>query len=216
MSSREILFSNPSEEKEKLSASGRPLSLHRKAMEHTISGSLKRLSDPSPVKSQTLGSSMSVDAALCGDIPEPPLSVLVPESLDPTNVSLPDVSASKTMSDTIPESGKLDVNKSHNTLSERRSPRLNGQRQHRAVKKFRPPDNLNTLTPEMRGGIRGRRHHCDHQSDPRSQGSSPGNGSHLASLPLSGEEEGRNPGKEEEKNAWIKKDEEESKPGESR
>ncbi|XP_074524114.1 voltage-dependent R-type calcium channel subunit alpha-1E [Halichoeres trimaculatus] len=213
MSSREILFSNPSEEKEKPPTSGRPLSLHRKAMEHTISGSLKHLTDPSPVKSQTLGSSMSVDAALCGDIPEPPLSVLVPESLDPTNISRPDVSVSKTFSDPTQESGKLDVNKSHNTLSERRSPRLNGQRQHRAVKKFRPPDNLNTLTPEMggHGGIRGRRHHCDHQSGSRSQGSSPGNGSHLASLPLDIERR-RNPGKEEEKDSGNKKEEEESKP----
>uniref|UniRef100_A0A8D3EG46 Calcium channel, voltage-dependent, R type, alpha 1E subunit a n=1 Tax=Scophthalmus maximus TaxID=52904 RepID=A0A8D3EG46_SCOMX len=52
MSSREILFNSPSEEKDGPPASaqaphGRPLSLHRQAMQHTPSGSLKHLTDPS-------------------------------------------------------------------------------------------------------------------------------------------------------------------------
>uniref|UniRef100_A0AAQ6AF52 Voltage-dependent calcium channel alpha-1 subunit IQ domain-containing protein n=1 Tax=Amphiprion ocellaris TaxID=80972 RepID=A0AAQ6AF52_AMPOC len=62
MSSREILFSSPSDEKDGPPASahpqhGRPLSLHRKAMQHTPSGSLKRLTDPltSPAKNQASG-----------------------------------------------------------------------------------------------------------------------------------------------------------------
>lgn len=230
MSSREILFSSPSEEKDGPPASaqaqhGRPLSLHRKAMENTPSGSLKRLTDPlaSPAKNQASGSSVSVDmtldAALSSDIPEPPVSVLVPESLDPTNMPPPDASVSAAIAEPITESGKLVVNQSHNPSSERRSPRLNGERQHRAVKKFRPPDNLDTLTPEMggHGGIRGRRalHHCDHQSGARSQGSSPGNGSHLASRSVSRERTG-NPGKVEEKEAEAKNEEEVSKPDESR
>ncbi|XP_078115114.1 voltage-dependent R-type calcium channel subunit alpha-1E [Sander vitreus] len=235
MSSREILFSSPNEEKDGPPASaqaqhGHPQSLHRKAMEHTQSGSLKHLTDPlaSPSKNQALGSSMSVDmaldAALSGHIPELPV-VLVPESLDPTNVPLPDASVSVAIpeppeSDSITESRKLAVNQSHNTVSERRSPRLNGERQHRAVKKFRPPDNLDTLTPEMggHGGIRGRRalHHCDHHSGARSQGSSPsGNGSHLASRSVSRERR-RNPGNMVEKEAETKKVEEVSKPDESR
>uniref|UniRef100_A0AAQ6AEA8 Voltage-dependent calcium channel type A subunit alpha-1 n=1 Tax=Amphiprion ocellaris TaxID=80972 RepID=A0AAQ6AEA8_AMPOC len=200
MSSREILFSSPSDEKDGPPASahpqhGRPLSLHRKAMQHTPSGSLKRLTDPltSPAKNQASGSTMSVDlpldAALSGDVPEPPVSVLVPESVDPTNVPLPD-SVSMTIpeppeAEPVTEGGKLGINQSHKPTSERRSPRLKGERQHRVVKKFRPPDNLDTLTPEMggHGGIRGRRalHHCDHQSGTRSQGSSPGNGSNSAS-----------------------------------
>uniref|UniRef100_A0A8C4IPW6 Calcium channel, voltage-dependent, R type, alpha 1E subunit a n=1 Tax=Dicentrarchus labrax TaxID=13489 RepID=A0A8C4IPW6_DICLA len=63
MSSREILFSSPSEEKDGPPASaqlGHPLSLHRKAMEHTPSGSLKHLTDPlaSPGKNQPSSSSM--------------------------------------------------------------------------------------------------------------------------------------------------------------
>ncbi|XP_065812078.1 voltage-dependent R-type calcium channel subunit alpha-1E [Labrus bergylta] len=218
MSSREILFNSPSEEKDGPPASGQPLSLHRKAMEHTTSGSLKHLTDPSasPIKSKALGSSMSVDAALCGDIPEPPLSVLVLESLDPTNVPLPDASVSGAIPESLTDSGKLDVNKSHNTISERRSPRLTGERQHRAVKKFRPPDNLDMLTPEIggHGGIRGRRPHYDHQTGSRSQGSSPGNGSHLANLLLSRERKG-NLGNEE-KEAEVKKEEGKSIPEESR
>uniref|UniRef100_A0A8C4IND6 Voltage-dependent calcium channel type A subunit alpha-1 n=1 Tax=Dicentrarchus labrax TaxID=13489 RepID=A0A8C4IND6_DICLA len=220
MSSREILFSSPSEEKDGPPASaqlGHPLSLHRKAMEHTPSGSLKHLTDPlaSPGKNQPSSSSMSVDkpldAPLSGDIPEPPVTVLVPESLDPTNAPLSDASVAVVVPEPITESGKLGANQSRNTISERRSPRLNGERQHRAVKKFRPPDNLDTLTPDIggHGGIRGRRalHHCDHQSGTRSQGSSPGNGSNLASRSVSRERK-RNPGKVGENEAEAKKGEE--------
>ncbi|KAF3690925.1 Voltage-dependent R-type calcium channel subunit alpha-1E Brain calcium channel II [Channa argus] len=98
---------------------------------------------------------------------------------------------------------------------ERRSPRLNGERQHRAVKKFRPPDNIDTLTPEMggHGGIRGRRalHHCDHQSAGRSQGTSPTNESHLVSHSTS-EEKKQDPEKEEENKVETQLEEEESKP----
>lgn len=222
MSSREVLFSSPSEEKDGPPAPGQaqhghPLSLHRKAMENAPSGSLKCPTDP-----LASGPPASVDAppdaALSGDVPEPPVSVLVPESSDPTNAPLPDASVSVAIPEPeVAESGKLGVNQGHN--SERRSPRLNGERQHRAVKKFRPPDNVDTLTPEMggHGGIRGRRalHHCDHQSGARSQGSSPGNGSHLASRSVSRERR-RSPGKVEEKEAEAKKEEEVSKPDKSR
>ncbi|XP_031720154.1 voltage-dependent R-type calcium channel subunit alpha-1E isoform X3 [Anarrhichthys ocellatus] len=232
MSSREILFSGPSEEKDGPPVSAqtqheRPLSLHRKAMEHTQTGSLKQLADPldSPSKNQASGSSMSVDTPLdappSGDISEPPV-VLATESLNATNVPLADVCVSVPEpheSDSIPENGKLVIQQHNNTDSEHPRQRLNGERQHRPVKKFRPPDNLDTLTPEMggHGGIRGRRalHHCDHQSGARSQASSPGNGSHLASRSVSRERR-RNPGKVEEKEAETKKPEELSKPDESR
>uniref|UniRef100_A0A3Q1BEC5 Voltage-dependent calcium channel type A subunit alpha-1 n=1 Tax=Amphiprion ocellaris TaxID=80972 RepID=A0A3Q1BEC5_AMPOC len=133
MSSREILFSSPSDEKDGPPASahpqhGRPLSLHRKAMQHTPSGSLKRLTDPltSPAKNQASGSTMSVDlpldAALSGDVPEPPVSVLVPESVDPTNVPLPD-SVSMTIpeppeAEPVTEGGKLGINQSHKPTSD--------------------------------------------------------------------------------------------------
>ncbi|XP_068563432.1 voltage-dependent R-type calcium channel subunit alpha-1E isoform X1 [Cebidichthys violaceus] len=229
MSSREILFSGPSEEKDGPPVSaqtqhGRPLSLHRKAMEQT--GSLKQLADPldSPSKNQASGSSMSVDTPLdappSGDISEPPV-VLATESLNATNVPLADVCLpvpEPHESDSITESGKL-VIQQHNTDSERPRQRLNGERQHRPVKKFRPPDNLDTLTPEMggHGVIRGRRalHHCDHQSGTRSQASSSGNGNHLPSRSVSRERR-RNPGKVEEKEAETKREEKLSKPDESR
>ncbi|KAM9848256.1 voltage-dependent R-type calcium channel subunit alpha-1E [Aulostomus maculatus] len=231
MSSREILFSGPSEEKEGPPASGqaqheRPLSLHRKAMQNTPSGSLKHLPDPvvSPSKNQSSGPSASVetppDTTLSGDVPESPKSVQVPKSVDP----IPDSSVSMTIpdppeSEPVPEGGKLDVSQSHNTISEHRSPRLNGERQHKAVKKFRPPDNGDTLTPEIAGhGIRSRRaqHYCDHQTRARSQGASPRNGSHLPSRSASRERK-RNPGKGGEKEEGNEKREEEmSKPEESR
>uniref|UniRef100_A0A7N6AEK1 Voltage-dependent calcium channel alpha-1 subunit IQ domain-containing protein n=1 Tax=Anabas testudineus TaxID=64144 RepID=A0A7N6AEK1_ANATE len=61
MSSREVLFSSPSEDKDgppTTSQTQRPLSLHRKAMQHTLSGSLKHLTDPlaSPAKNQASAS----------------------------------------------------------------------------------------------------------------------------------------------------------------
>lgn len=230
MSSREILFSSPGEDKDgppttSQTQHGRPLSLHRKAMQQTLSGSLKHLTDPltSPAKNQASepGSSMTKDvppnATLSGDIPESPVSMLVPGSLDPTNVPLSDAPLTITEppeSEPVSEGRKLGVSQNHNISSERRSPRLNGERQHRAVKKFRPPDNVDALTPEMggHGGIRGRRalHHCDHQSGARSQGSSPVNGSHVASLPSSTERK-QNPGKIEEKEVETKKEEEKTK-----
>ncbi|MED6292165.1 hypothetical protein CHARACLAT_030869 [Characodon lateralis] len=187
MSSREILFSSPSEEKDgpPSSAHGRPLSLHRKVMQHTPSGSMKRPSDPltSPAKNQPPGSSVAMDVpldtTLAGDMPEPPMSVLESESLDPTNVpslTLPEPPESESAG----ENGKLGLNKH---VAERRSPRLNAERQHRHVKKFRPPENVDTLTPDKGGyiEIRGRRgHHCDHRNGTRNQASSPGNEGKLA------------------------------------
>ncbi|XP_069378139.1 voltage-dependent R-type calcium channel subunit alpha-1E [Paralichthys olivaceus] len=231
MSSREILFNSPSEEKDGSPASaqaqhGHPLSLHRKAMQNTPSGSLKRLADPLASPAKNPAPSMPVDdslgAVLSGDKPECPMSV--PESLDTTNEPLPDASVSMTIqespeSEPLSESRTLGVIQGHNTISERRSPRLNGDRQHRAVKKFRPPDNIHTLTPEMGGlgRIRDRiaAHHCDHKSGAKSQGSSPGNDSHLASRSVSRERKS-NPGKVEEKEVETKKEEEVSEPVESR
>uniref|UniRef100_A0A7N6AZD0 Voltage-dependent calcium channel type A subunit alpha-1 n=1 Tax=Anabas testudineus TaxID=64144 RepID=A0A7N6AZD0_ANATE len=228
MSSREVLFSSPSEDKDgppTTSQTQRPLSLHRKAMQHTLSGSLKHLTDPlaSPAKNQASASAMTKDvtlnATLSGDIPEPPMSVL--ESLDPTNPPLSDASVAipePPESEPVSEGRKLAVSQSHNSISERRSPRLNGERQHRAVKKFRPPDNVDTLTPEMggHGGIRSRRalHHCEHQSGAKSQGSSPVNGGHLESRSSSRERK-RNPGKLEGKEEEARKEEEETKPEEN-
>lgn len=215
MSSREILFSSPSEERDGPPASshghqGRPLSLHRKALENTPSGSLKHLKDPStsPVKNQAPASTMAVDVSL-----DPPVSADVPEAqesaLDPMSALLPE--GSPAAPEPHAEGKKLAVDQSYSAAGDRRSPRLNGDRQHRAVKKFRPPDNLETLTPERGGhdGRKGRR--------ARSHGSSPGNGGHLGSRSASRERK-RNPGKAEEVNAGAEatREEEAHKPEESR
>lgn len=191
MSSREVLYTSPSEEKDGPPAPGplgRPLSLHRKVMEHTPSGSVKRSTEPlaSPVKSPAPG---SLDAALCGDALKPP------ETLDPLNEAPPDASDSAAEQEAGPDGRSLAVNQSHSYGSEHRSPRLNGERQHRAVKKFRPPEHLDTLTPDM-GAMRPRRHHCEHPAGVRGQGSS----SRLASRSASRERK-RNPEEEEEKEA---------------
>ncbi|XP_068600039.1 voltage-dependent R-type calcium channel subunit alpha-1E [Brachionichthys hirsutus] len=219
MSSREILFSNPSEEKDGPAASaqaqhGHPLSLHHKVMENKQGGSLKCLKDPlvSPVKNQAAPPSISVDipldAAVSSDIPELPESVL--SESDPANITFPGAAESEAMPESIAESGKLGINESHNAGTQHRSPRLNGERQHRPVKKFRPPDNLETGS---HGRMRGKRalHHCDVQGGARNEGSSSGNGSHLESRSVSRERK-RNPGKVEDKEAEDKM----SKPNESR
>lgn len=217
MSSREILFSDPSEEKDGPPSAhgqlGHPLSLHRKVLEHTPSGSLKGLKDPlaSPVKNRAPASATSVDIsvgdAVSSDLPESPNDALMPESLGATNETLPEAPVS---AESITEEG---------TVSVVRSPRLNDERQHRAVKKFRPPDDLETTTPEMEGhdGIEGRRasHLCDRQSRARGQGSSTGNGNRLASRSLSGGRK-RNPEKIEEMEAEGKREDEVYKPDESR
>lgn len=196
MSSREILFTNPTEEKDgpPASAQGRPLSLHRKVLENMPSGSLKHLKDPlaSPIKSQDPVSSSMVDIPAHAEIPEPPESVVIKESLESTNTPLPDASESN------PCGANPDDSQTHNTASGRQNPRLHGDRQHRAVKKFRPPDKPESLTPEMgdHDRIKGRRalHHQDHPNETWNQGSSNGNGNHLASRSVSRERK-RNSGK---------------------
>lgn len=203
MSSREILFSSPSEEKDgpPASAQGRPLSLHRKVLENTPSGSVKHLKDPitSPMKSQDPGSSSFVDIPVDAEIPEPPESALITETLGSTSTPLPD---------SVPDGANRDVGQPHNPTSGRQNPRLHGDRQHRAVKKFRPPDKPENLTPEMGGHdrVKGRRalHHRDHPNEARNRGSSNGSGNHAASRSVSRERK-RNSGKFDE--AETKKEE---------
>ncbi|XP_072294308.1 voltage-dependent R-type calcium channel subunit alpha-1E [Eucyclogobius newberryi] len=157
-SSREVLHNNPSEEAQ--SQHGNPLSLQQKAMQNTPPSSIKRPNDPlaSPVKSKDLLEDTAVESTLSTTIPDPQI---VPEVSLPEPLSLPEPE---------PESGKT------NSIVQERKNRLNGERQHRPVKKFRPPDNLDVLTPEMRGRFRGRRspHRCDRTVEVKDQGLSPG------------------------------------------
>uniref|UniRef100_G3P9X4 Voltage-dependent calcium channel type A subunit alpha-1 n=1 Tax=Gasterosteus aculeatus aculeatus TaxID=481459 RepID=G3P9X4_GASAC len=218
MSSREVLFTGPGEEKDGSPPSaqtqdGHPPPAQRKAPEHTQTGSLKQLADPlvSPSKNQAPGPSVLADAPLeanrSGDISEPQAEAGA-ESLNATNVPLADVSISVAApapqeSDCVAESG-TPLDRSPDGDCVRPSPRLNCERQHRAVKKFRPPENFDALAPGTGGhaGVRGRRalHHCDRQNGTRGQGSSPGNGSRSASRSVSRERR-RKPGKMEEKEA---------------
>lgn len=215
MSSREILFSNPSEEKDgpPAPAQGRPLSLHRKVLEHTPSGSLKHLTDPlaSPVKNPAPVSSSSVDIPLEAEIPEPPEPVLMPESLVSTKSPLP------VASEVITDGGNL--GQSHNSTAEHQSPRLKGECQRGAMKKFRPPDNLEKFTPEMggRNGVKGRRalHHRGHQHEATSQGSTNGNGKPVEGCSVSTERK-RNSGQLEEMEVEAKREDEVSKTDGSR
>ncbi|XP_034035578.1 voltage-dependent R-type calcium channel subunit alpha-1E-like isoform X2 [Thalassophryne amazonica] len=211
MSSREILFSSHSEEKDGPPASTqhgqqRPLSLQHKMKQTTPSSSLKQMEDPllSPVKTlkgsvdEPEASSMdvSLEPTFSSDIPEPPMAVLVQESRDPTDIPHSDVPITipeSPNSEPISENGKLDMNQSHNTVSGCRSPRLNGKLQHKAVKKFRPADIGNMSTPEI-SGIKGRRvrHTCDSETRTTNQGTSSGDGS-LSATPSVSRDRTRNP-----------------------
>ncbi|XP_055077476.1 voltage-dependent R-type calcium channel subunit alpha-1E isoform X1 [Periophthalmus magnuspinnatus] len=163
MSSREILYNNPSEERDGPAQSqhGHPLSLQRKVTQNTPPSSIKCPNDPlaSPVKSKDLAGGPSVEP-LATSTPDPQI---VPE----VSMTLPE----PPKSELVPENGMM-----NSSVHERKS-RLNGERQHKPVKKFRPPDNLDVLTPEMRGlgRYRGRRspHRCDRSMADR-LGLSPG------------------------------------------
>ncbi|XP_062419226.1 voltage-dependent R-type calcium channel subunit alpha-1E isoform X5 [Pungitius pungitius] len=231
MSSREVLFTGPGEEKD-----GPPLSAQtphgnpppppppqRKA------GSLKQLTDPpgSPSQHRASGPSVLVDAPLEADrsADEPQRQAeRAPGSPGAPDAPLADVSIPAAVpgppgSEPPSESGALLGQGPGDDNADagggvRPSPRLNCERQHRAVKKFRPPDNFDALAPGTggRGGIRGRRapHRCDRQNGTRGQGSSPGNGSRSVSR-----ERRRTPGEMEEKEAKAEGEEERSKPDES-
>ncbi|XP_077463702.1 voltage-dependent R-type calcium channel subunit alpha-1E [Stigmatopora argus] len=157
MSGRETFFAGAGEEKDGATASvrsqhGCPESLHRKTMQSTPPGGPKCPSDPlgadqvSPTKNQP-SAEMSFEAVLSGVIPEPPMSAPVTDISDPLSVT--------------PEDTPDPI------LDEGRSPRLAGDRQHRAVKKFRPPDNGEA------GKVRGRKALRSRQNDAKSRGSSP-------------------------------------------
>jgi len=162
---------------------GDPLSLPGTHTQSTPPGSLKHLAsagpsaaaatDPqaSPNPPQVSGTDVPMqDAASSSDaVPDPPQdatpSAVAPEALEPSDAApLPEPPAALVLpeppleSEPLEERGKPGPDRS--PLHRSRSPRLNGERRHRAVKKFRPPANGDTLTTEMAGHgalIRGRR-----------------------------------------------------------
>uniref|UniRef100_A0A1A8SCM2 Calcium channel, voltage-dependent, R type, alpha 1E subunit n=1 Tax=Nothobranchius rachovii TaxID=451742 RepID=A0A1A8SCM2_9TELE len=118
-----------------------------------------------------------LDATLPDDIPEPPMSAL------------------NLLNQNTPQRAKK-LGLSHKP--ERRSPRLNGERQHQHVKKFRPPD---TQTSEKGGPteIKAQRvlHQCDHHNRTGNQGSSPMSEEKMDGCSMV-EDERKGPGRKEE------------------
>uniref|UniRef100_A0A8C8G153 Voltage-dependent calcium channel alpha-1 subunit IQ domain-containing protein n=1 Tax=Oncorhynchus tshawytscha TaxID=74940 RepID=A0A8C8G153_ONCTS len=157
MSSREILFSSPSEEQEappgcphNLKATGTPTG-SLKLADPTADPTASTAQPPKPMD-QTLEEpplSMGVlEPPLSVPLAEPPIPIDSPLLDPPTSavVSIPE----PTESEPCPEGQLDDTDHCHPGLNGRRSPRLNGERRQRAVRKFRPPAG-DTLTPDMAG-----------------------------------------------------------------
>ncbi|XP_057212233.1 voltage-dependent R-type calcium channel subunit alpha-1E isoform X4 [Triplophysa rosa] len=174
MSSREILFSSPSEEHD-----GPPGCQHHRKPGLSPSDSKKQAietSATSALPEGTLEPPMPMDIPMDDQdqslsIPEPPLAVPIPEPpmvVDmtlpepPVTLNLPEPPDSKTPPETT-----LDVNN--------HCPRLNGNRRQRAVRKYRPPAMGDTLTPDM--GPRPRRlRHREPHTDARGKETQQGEG----------------------------------------
>ncbi|XP_056459271.1 voltage-dependent R-type calcium channel subunit alpha-1E [Gadus chalcogrammus] len=176
MSSREVLHNSTGGEEAKDGAAAaaaatpppgvlpHPLSVHGKHNQSTPLGSLKHLSAADPLASPN---------------PPPPADPTAP--LGPGGAGPP------------PESEPAAERGGHyGPVNGCRSPMRNGERRHRAAKKFRPPAAADALTPEMAGGhgapVRGRR-----RGPGRGQG-----GQRSASRSVSRERRSRSGGEEEE------------------
>ncbi|XP_058640818.1 probable voltage-dependent R-type calcium channel subunit alpha-1E isoform X6 [Onychostoma macrolepis] len=176
MSSREILFSSPSEEHD-----GPPDCHHHRKPGISPSNSKRRAIEttttttmPEATLEPPMPMDMPVDEqALSIPIPEPPLAIPIPEPPMPVDISLPEPPvtlnlplAEPSESKTSPE-GTLDINN--------HCPRLNGNRRQRAVRKYRPPAQGDTLTPDI--GPRPRRpRHREPHTDARGKETQLGDG----------------------------------------
>ena len=183
MSSREVLHNSTGGEDTKDGATAtpgglpHPLSLHGKHNQSTPLGSLKRLAVADPLAS----SSPNPPPPPATD-PHSPRDPAGPPGVAPPGLSPPDtVSAGATDATSDPDDAASrpeppppstlvvpeppepsgPAEKGHyGPVNGCRSPMRNGERRHRAVKKFRPPATGDALTPEMAGHgalVRGRR-----------------------------------------------------------
>lgn len=161
MSSREILFSSPSEEhdgppgcqhqrKPGLSPSdSKRLAIETSATTTLIEGTLEPpMPMDMPVDDQDLSLSIP-EPPLATPIPEPPMVVDTSLPEPPVTLNLPEPPESNTSPETT-----LDVNN--------HCPRLNGNRRQRAVRKYRPPATGDMLTPDMGPRPRRLRHREPH------------------------------------------------------
>ncbi len=204
MSSREILFSSPSEEHD-----GPPgCHLHRKPglspsnSKHSVIETATTTTMPEAALEPPMPIDMSMDEqALSIPIPEPPLAIPIPEPPMPADISLPEPPVTLNLPLTEPSEsntsseGTLDINN--------HCPRLNGNRRQRAVRKYRPPVQGDTLTPDM--GPRPRRpRHREPHTDARGKETQIGDDGV--------DNKGQRPGNEGDKND-LKNDEEISPDG---
>ncbi|XP_051525705.1 voltage-dependent R-type calcium channel subunit alpha-1E-like [Myxocyprinus asiaticus] len=172
MSSREILFSSPSEEHD-----GPPGCHHRKpgiSPSDSKRGAIETTTTTTMLEA-TLEPPMPMDMpmdeqALSIPIPEPPLAIPIPEPPMPVDISLPEPPVTLNLPLTEPSESKTSTEDTNNHC-----PRLKGNRRQRAVRKYRPPAMGDTLTPDMGPRPRRPRHH-DPQLDTRGKEAQQGDG----------------------------------------
>ncbi|XP_051508877.1 probable voltage-dependent R-type calcium channel subunit alpha-1E [Myxocyprinus asiaticus] len=173
MSSREILFSSPSEEQD-----GPPGCHHQRKPGISPSDSKRDVIEttttttmPEATLEPPMPMDMHVDEeALSIFIPEPPLAIPIPDPPMPTDISLPEPPVMLNLPLTEPSESKTSPEDINNHC-----PRLNGNRRQRVVRKYRPPAMGDTLTPDM--GPRPRRpRHRDPHLDIRGKEAQQGDG----------------------------------------
>ncbi|CAM4718037.1 unnamed protein product [Leuciscus chuanchicus] len=162
MSSREILFSSPSEEQDgppgclphETTGISPSDSKHKAIETTTTTGMLEAtLEPPMPMDMPVDEQSQSIS------IPEPPLAIPIPEPPMPADISLPEPPVTLNLPLTEPSESKTSPERS---LDNNHCPRLNGNRRQRAVRKYRPPAMGDTLTPDMGPRSRRPRHRESH------------------------------------------------------
>ncbi|XP_051950554.1 voltage-dependent R-type calcium channel subunit alpha-1E-like [Xyrauchen texanus] len=173
MSSREILFSSPSEEQDgppgchhQLKSGISPSDSKREVIETTTNTTMPEatLEPPMPMD-------MPVDEeALSIFIPEPPLAIPIPDPPMPVDISLPEPSVMLNLPLIEPSESKTSPEDINNHC-----PRLNGHRRERVVRKYRPPARGDMLTPDMGPRPRWPRRHDPHL-DPRGKEAQQGDG----------------------------------------
>ncbi|TRY57166.1 hypothetical protein DNTS_003263 [Danionella cerebrum] len=150
MSSREILYSSPSEEHD-----GAPGCHHHRRPGISPSGSKRRALETTPTTTMsetTLEPPMPMDIpvdaqSLVIPIPEPPLAIPIPEPPMSSDISLPDPPV--TLNVPLIEPSDSRVSPDDNLDNNNHCPRLNGNRRQRAIRKHRSPTMGDMLSPDI-------------------------------------------------------------------
>ncbi|XP_039518708.1 voltage-dependent R-type calcium channel subunit alpha-1E isoform X5 [Pimephales promelas] len=162
MSSREILFSSPSEEHDgppgcdhHQTTEISPSDSKHRAIETTTTTAMPEATLEPPIPMDMPGDEQSQSIS----IPEPPLAIPIPEPPMPADISLPEPPVTLNLPLTEPSESKTSP---EHSLDNNHCPRLNGNRRQRAVRKYRPPAMGDTLTPDMWPRSRRPRHRESH------------------------------------------------------